>query len=120
MCSGFILAKSQKLCHFCPSNTVRPTLRHSFISNAALSQRYCQQLKLIFEKVTNILGDQISKENLVYCFFGDRISIERQKLFSSISILSVRHHENIPDKLKINNLYFMIFIVQINKVPKII
>ena len=113
-------AKSQKLCHFCPSNTVRPTLRHSFISNAALSQRYCQQLKLIFEKVTNILGDQISKENLVYCFFGDRILIERQKLFSSISILSVRHHENIAGKLKISNLYFMIFIVQINKVPKII
>ena len=91
--------------------------KHCFFT---LSQRYFQQLKIMFDKTTNILGDQISKENLVYCFFGDRISIERQKLFSSISILSVRHHENISDKLKINNLYFMIFIVQINKVPKII
>ena len=39
----------------------------------------------MFEKVTIILGDKISKENLMYCFFGgDRISIERQNLFSSI------------------------------------
>ena len=68
----------------------------------------------MFEKVTNILADKISKENLLYCFF--RRSIERQNLFSSISILSVRHYENIPDKLKISNLCFMIFIVQINKV----
>ena len=59
----------------------------------------------MFEKVTIILGDKISKENLMYCFFGgDRISIERQNLFSSISILSVRQHENIADKLKISNL----------------
>ena len=74
----------------------------------------------MFEKVTNILGDKISKGNLVYCFFGDRISIEREKLFSSISILSVRHYKNIADKLKISNLYFMVFIVQINKIPRVI
>ena len=48
------------------------------------------------------------------------MSIERQNLFSSISILSVRHYENIADKLKISNLYFMIFIVPINKVPRVI
>ena len=40
--------------------------------------------------------------------------------FIYISILSFRHYENIADKLKISNLYFMIFIVQINKVPKVI
>ena len=44
-----------------------PTLQPSFIFNAALSQRYFQQLKLMFEKITNILGDKISKVNLVYC-----------------------------------------------------
>ena len=53
----------------------------------------------MFEKVNNILEDKISKENLVYCFLEDRISMERQNLFSSISILSVRHYENIADKL---------------------
>ena len=44
------------------------------------------------------------------------MSIERQNLFSSISILSVRHYENIADK----SLYFMIFIAQMNKVPRVI
>ena len=29
-----------------------------------------------------------------------------------MSILSVRHYEDIADKVKISNLYFMIFIVQ--------
>ena len=46
--------------------------------------------------------------------------MERQNLFSSISILSVQHYENIPDKLKSSNLYFIIFIVQINKIPGVI
>ena len=88
-------------------DTVLPALRTTFISNAALSQRYFQQLKLLFEKVTNILGDKIFKKNLVYClvFLGDRISIERQNLFPSIYILSIRHYEKIADKLKIRNLY---------------
>ena len=58
----------------------------------------------MFEKVTNTLGDKISKGNLVYCFFRNRISIERQNLFPSVSILSVRHYENIAGKLKISNL----------------
>ena len=35
-------------------------------------------------------------------------------------MLSDRHFESIADKLKISNLYFMIFIVQINKVPRVI
>ena len=48
---------------------VHPTLRSSFISNAALSQRNFQQLKLMFEKITNILGDKILKQNLRCCFF---------------------------------------------------
>ena len=48
------------------------------------------------------------------------MSIERRNLFSSISILSVRHYKNIADKLKISNLYFMVFIVQINKIPRVI
>ena len=55
----------------------------------------------MFEKVNNILGDKSSKEYFVYCSFGDRISIERQNSFSSISIMSVQHYENIADKLKI-------------------
>ena len=52
----------------------------------------------MFEKVTNTLGDKISKEHLV----------------------SIQHYVNISDKLKISNLYFLIFIVQINKVPIVI
>ena len=53
----------------------------------------------------------------IYCivFFRDRISSEIQILFWSISILSVQYYETIADKFKISNLYFMIFIVQINK-----
>ena len=71
----------------------------------------------MFEKVTNILGNKISKDNLVHCFFFDRISIQRQNSFSSISILSVQH---VADNFKISNLYFLIFIVQINKVLRVI
>ena len=33
--------------------------------------------------------------------------------------MSVRHYENIADKRKISNLYFMIFIVQINELPRV-
>ena len=35
-------------------------------------------------------------------------------------MLSVRRYENIADELKISNLYFMIFIVQIKKVLRVI
>ena len=34
--------------------------------------------------------------------------------------MSVRYLENITLKLKISNLYFIIFIVQISKVPRVI
>ena len=51
------------------------------------------------------------RKNSCIVFFGERISSKRQNLFSSISILSVLHYENIADKLKIINLYFiMIFL----------
>ena len=40
--------------------------------------------------------------------------------FIYISILSFRHYENIADKLKISNLYFIIFIVKLNKVARVI
>ena len=68
----------------------------------------------MFEKVTNILGDKISKKHLVYCFL--------QK-FIFINIYPVRptlQYENIADKLETSNLYFMIFIVQINRISRVI
>ena len=51
----------------------------------------------MFEKVTNILGDKISKENLVYCFFRRQninwktkcIFINIYSVSQTISILSV-------------------------------
>ena len=66
----------------------------------------------MFEKVTNISEDRVSKRNLVHCFFfGDRISIDRQNLFSLKSLMSVPQYENTADKHKISNLYFMFVIL---------
>ena len=63
---------------------VHPTLsirRYDIPLFLTLSRRYFQQLKLMFEKVTNILGDKISKENLVHCLFRRQNNIGRQNLF---------------------------------------
>ena len=72
----------------------------------------------MFEKVTNILRDKISKENLVNCFFSEIEKQLKDKIYfhQKLPCLS----ENIADKLKISNLFFMIFNVQINKVPRVI
>ena len=72
----------------------------------------------MFQRVTNVLGDKISNKNLVYCFFLN--TNLKTNLFSLISILSTRHYENIADKVKVNDLHFMIFTVQINKVLRVI
>ena len=46
----------------------------------------------MFEKVTNTLGDKISKENLVYCFFRRWNIIERHVYFM-IFIVHIRYRE---------------------------
>ena len=60
---------------------VHPTLQPSFIFNVALSKHYFQQLKLMFEKITNILGDKISKVNLVYCFLEIEYQLKEKIYF---------------------------------------
>ena len=74
----------------------------------------------MFEKVTNILGDKTLKEDLVYCFFSYVEYQLKDKIYFHQYLPSIQNYENIADKLKIRNLFFMIFIVQINKLPRII
>ena len=71
----------------------------------------------MFEKVTNILGDKISKENLVYCFFSEIEYQLKDKMYfhqylscqsDNIYPVSLRVSQSISIlSVKLTNLYFM-------------